>query len=327
MRPEVVMAKNLLRGALVVAGVVFLGALESSPLQARDAQTKVILNGKPAPVFFNDGDSFRVLGGTFKSAKARLFGYNTLESHGAVHQWGSWTLEELYTVAKMATLFARKGVWECDSDGKTDTYGRMLTWCPDLADAMVRNGYAHVMTVDDQPGDPKLLEAQREAIENRRGLWSHGVPDFVVTSLHSVEEDVDGKGTYNRLVSTADGHSVKWRHSTRYTECQRVCHMVYEVDEAKVEALAAALAQDGAAAKLVGSLSDDDLESLARDFIRYRHINRTVAPEDREKLADHLDRNYVRQGVLGTPSASEGSCMVHVDFKRRYGEGRAGCLK
>jgi hypothetical protein len=103
--------------------------------------------------------------------------------------------------------------------------------------------------------------------------------------------------------------------------------MVYEVDEAKVTELAAALKQDGSIANIVGSLTDADLESLARDFIAYRHVNRTVKPDDREKLAEHLDRNYVKQGALGNPKKHEDSCMVHVVFERRYGEGRAECLK
>src|SRR5690606_11410894 len=205
----------LLAGLPAVAvTVAALGVLEPAEADAAEARSKVILNGKLVPVTFNDGDSFRVLGGDLNGAKARLAGYNTLESYGPVHQWGTWTEQELYVMAKMATYHARKGVWECESDGKTDTYGRMLVWCPDLAEDLVRRGMAHVMTVTDEGGDAKLVAAQREAIEARRGLWSHGVPEFILTSLHSAEEDTDGSGTYNRLVSTADGHSVKWKHDT-----------------------------------------------------------------------------------------------------------------
>lgn len=77
----------------LAAGVLLLPERESV---AAESQTKIILNGKPVPVHFNDGDSFRVLAGEFKDAKARLFGYNTLESYGAVHQWGTWDAHELY---------------------------------------------------------------------------------------------------------------------------------------------------------------------------------------------------------------------------------------
>jgi endonuclease YncB( thermonuclease family) len=200
---------------------------------AGEARTRVILNGVPTPVVFNDGDSFRVLSGPMSGAKARLSGFNTLESHGAVHQWGDWTTKELYVVAKLATYFARDNIWTCTTDGKTDGYGRMLVLCPELAKEQVRRGYAHAMSIDDTPADPTLLAAQREAIAARRGIWAHGVPEYVLTSLHSIEEDTDGKGVYNRLVSSADGHSIKWRHRTRYEECENVCHRVFKVDDAR----------------------------------------------------------------------------------------------
>ena len=248
---------RLLTRLALALGVAAAAAIALSPVhesEAAESQTKVFLNGKPTPVYFNDGDSFRVLGGEFKDAKARLAGYNTLESYGAVHEWGGWTMKELYVLAKMGTYNARDGVWNCESDGSTDTYGRMLVWCPELAADQIRKGYAHAMSIDDNPGKPELLEAQREAIENKRGIWAHGVPDFILTSLHSKEEDVDGYGTYNRLVSSEDAHSVKWRHDTRYQECDRVCHYLYEVDEAAVDAVLPEVKAHAEAGPLVASL-------------------------------------------------------------------------
>lgn len=326
-------AKRVVRpGRSIIGGLAIplaLGvalAVPSTP-RAGEPQTKVTINGKMAPVFFNDGDSFRVLAGTYTGTRARLAGFNTLESYGAVHQWGEWKAKELYTIAKMSTLFARRGTWSCETDGKTDTYGRMLLWCPDLADAMVRGGYAHVMSIDDTPGRAELLEAQREAIENRRGIWAHGVPDFILTSLHSVEEDTDGSGTYNRLVSTDDAHSVKWKHRNKYAECDNVCQHVYTVDEEAVDAVTTALREDKAVANIVGDLDDDALRSMVRDFAEFRHVNREVPKDDRERLHDHLMKAYVAKGQFGTQSKKNGSCMVHVPFKRRYGGARAECLR
>lgn len=310
-------------GAL--AGAV-LGSLGSTEADAGEARSKVILNGKLVQVTFNDGDSFRVLGGDQVGAKARLAGYNTLESYGPVHQWGTWTEKELYVLAKMATYHARKGVWECESDGATDTYGRMLVWCPDLAEDLIRRGMAHVLTIDDEGGDPKLVAAQREAIEARRGLWSHGVPEFILTSLHSAEEDTDGHGTYNRLVSSVDGHSVKWKHQIRYSECTKVCHMLYEVDDATIDAVTAALRDDTAVATIVEPLDDRTLRKVVSDFARFRHVDREVAKDDREALTLHL-QGYASAGRFGTSQPEPGSCMVHIDFKRRFGTGRAACLK
>jgi endonuclease YncB( thermonuclease family) len=291
---------------------------------AGEARTRVILNGVPTPVVFNDGDSFRVLSGPMSGAKARLSGFNTLESHGAVHQWGDWTTKELYVVAKLATYFARDNIWTCTTDGKTDGYGRMLVLCPELAKEQVRRGYAHAMSIDDTPADPTLLAAQREAIAARRGIWAHGVPEYVLTSLHSIEEDTDGKGVYNRLVSSADGHSIKWRHRTRYEECENVCHRVFKVDDAKVAEVIARLRAEQPA--LIEGLGEADLRAVVRDFARHNYVT-TPAPADRQDPLQALLRGWADAGAFGERSPQPESCMIHVDFKRRFGGARAVCLR
>jgi endonuclease YncB( thermonuclease family) len=293
-------------------------------VRAAEPRSRVILNGKLIQVTFNDGDTFRAL--SSEGTKGRLEGFNTLESYGPVHQWGTWTEKELYVMAKLATMHARRGVWECESDGKVDTYGRMLVKCPKLGEELVRRGLAHVLTVGDEPGDPILVKAQREAIAARRGLWSHGVPDYILTSIHSVEEDTDGTGTYNRLVSTEDGHSLKWKHQNRYDECSKVCHLVYEVDAAAIDEVTAALRTDATVAAIVEPLDDATLRQVVATFARHRRIDRQVAKDDREKLERHLN-GWVAAGRFGSPEGQPSSCMVHVDFKRRFGTGRAACLK
>lgn len=306
---------------------VAVAALVTPNVDAKDPQTKVYINGKPTPVFFNDGDSFRVLGGGYQGTKARLAGYNTLESYGPVHSWGDWTEKEMYVIAKMATYHARKGVWHCETDGKTDTYGRMLLWCEDLATELVREGYAHAMSIDDEPAADVLVEAQREAIANKKGLWAHGVPKFILTSLHSVEEDVNGKGTYNRLVSSDDAHSVKWKHTNRYSECDKICHSVFEIDDAAVDAVTTALGTDATVAPWIAGVSAADLRGMVEEFAEFHHINRAIKEDFREDFKQHLLANYVQQGKFGEQRRSDGACMRHVDFKRRFGEGRASCLK
>jgi endonuclease YncB( thermonuclease family) len=308
----------------LLAGATLLGPEHEGV--AAESQTKVILNGKAIPVHFNDGDSFRVLAGNHKDAKARLYGYNTLESYGAVHQWGGWTAHELYVIAKMGTYNARDGVWECETDGATDTYGRMLVWCPKLAEDQIRKGYAHAMSINDDPGKPELLEAQRDAIAHRRGIWAHGVPDFILTSLHSKEEDVSGKGSYNRLVSSADGHSVKWRHTTRYAECDRVCHYEYSVDAAVVDEVLAAARADAEIGPYLAALSEAEARTVIFDFAKFRHINREI-PEDKRRELDALLTAWAEAGKFGAQKRSEAACMIHVPFERRFGGGKAECLK
>lgn len=292
--------------------------------QAADARTRVMLNGVATPVVFNDGDSFRVLGGPLTGAKARLSGFNTLESHGAVHQWGSWTAKEMYILAKLATHNARDHVWECSSDGKTDGYGRMLVFCTGLAKEQIRLGLAHAMSVDDKPADPELLAIQREAIAAKRGIWAHGVPEYILTSLHSSEEDVEGDGVYNRLVSSKDGHSIKWKHDLKYDECQNVCHVAYPVDEARVTAIAERLRREQAAA--VTGLDDAALKSVVRSFAIHRHVT-TPASEAQQTALTPVLQAMAAKGEFGAGQARNESCMIHVDFKRRYGGARAVCLR
>lgn len=313
------------RRLLAFAAVLLLLSPERES-DAAESQTKVILNGKPVPVHFNDGDSFRVLAGEYKDAKARLAGYNTLESYGPVHQWGTWDAHELYVIAKMATYNGRDGVWECETDGKTDTYGRILLWCPKLAEEQVRKGYAHAMSIDDNPAKPELLEAQREAIANRRGIWAHGVPDFILTSLHSDEEDVEGDGVYNRLISTADGHSVTWKHDDHYDECSRVCHYEYEVAPEVVDSALVAARADANLGPLLADLSDADARTVIYDFARYRHVNRKIPQAQREQCKALLSA-MADSGTFGAAQRREGACMIHVPFNRRFGGGRAECLK
>lgn len=209
--------------ALFALAFMALGLVASAIDAAARPASRVFLNGVPSPVYFNDGDSFTVLGGPLAGSKARLAGYNTLETFGPCHRWGTWTTHELYINSKMATLNARRGVWRCTSDMKRDGYGRILWDCPDLATDQIRKGLAHAMTVTAQPSPERYLVAQRLAVAERRGMWAHGVPSYVMTSNHSNDEGYEGT-TYNRLVSVEDGHSEKWKHSDIYKECQDVCH-------------------------------------------------------------------------------------------------------
>jgi endonuclease YncB( thermonuclease family) len=314
-------APKMLLAGLVLGLATWFAA---SPIVDAEPAAKVRLNGKAIGVFFNDGDSFRVLKGRNKGAKARLAGFNTLETHGAVHQWGTWKIRELYHIAKMATLHARKGSWSCESDGKTDTYGRLLAWCQSLAVDQVRRGFAHAMSINDDPAKPEVLAAQREAILNKRGMWAHGVPEFVLTSLHSAEEDVEGRGTYNRLVSSEDGHSIKWKHNDTYEECSTVCNMVYAEDKSLLPAVAKRLLSE--APNLVEGVSEDDLNTVLGTYQRVRLVDRPVPSEHRDAL-NKLLSGYADEGLFGTGPASNGSCVVHVPFERRFGGTRAECLK
>ncbi len=311
---------KLLVGMLVLAtaGIAFAGS-----------KTKVIVNGVSAPVYFNDGDSFRVVAGRVSGTKARLAGFNTLESHGPVHKWGTWTAKELYINAKMATKNGRDGSWVCNSDGKKDTYGRELFDCPSLRQSQVRKGLAHAMTITAEGSSPELLAIQHEAQKNKVGMWAHGVPEFIITSTHSIAEKSGRKYAYNRIVSTKDGHSEKIRHSKAYQECEWVCvNKVTVAPEVSTKVVADLRAAENLK-EVLKNYTDEDLAYIARMFLVIDQVALMVpldAKEDRRNIEDKL-KALVASGTLVAATSEVDSCTLFVPFKRRYGGGRAACLK
>ncbi len=296
-----------------------------APSAQADAKTLVTVNGKSMPVFFNDGDSFRVLEGSRSGMKARLAGFNTLESHGPVHRWGLASAKEMYVVAKMATLFGRRGVWSCTSDMTTDTYGRALLQCPDLAEAMIRKGFAHAMTVTAEPAIPRLLAAQQEAKDKKRGIWSQGAPEWVLTSLHSVDERPDKPTAYNRLVSSIDGHSEKVRHTRRYKECEEVCAYDAVVPEESFIASIMRLSE-GLTGEHFTALSESNKRHVLRFWMMATSVAALVPKGLREAYRAEL-KAVQEDGTLTATQGELQSCMIYVDFKRRFGGDRAKCLK
>lgn len=313
----------------IVSSIALALAIGYTASAQAEPATKVFLNGVPSPVFFNDGDSFRVLGGRHSGGKARLGGFNTLETPGPVHQWGRWTAKELYINAKQATLNGRRGVWRCTSDMDTDTYGRTLWWCPELAADMIRKGFAHALSITEKPADAKLLEAQTEAIQERRGMWFHGVPEYVLTSLHSADTDLQGRGTYNRLVSTRDGSSLRWMHDDVYTECDVICDEGVDT-KARTDAAIAVLREDPATKPTLSANADYNEDKrmtlLVNDFNRGRSFAKRLVKAEHEAPIRAVLERLKAEGSLGR-EVKIPACMMHVVFERRYGGSKASCLK
>lgn len=190
--------------------------------------SEIFLNDSKTKVFFNDGDTLRVESGPFLNERVRIEGFNALESYGPVHSWASFNEHELYEIAKKATEFARSGGWHCKINQQRDTYGRLLGVCDDLAKNLIRNGLAHAYSADEEKANPEYLDEQKKAQQEKLGLWRKGVPQYIITSLHSADENAKNKNknkknTYNRLISAIDGHSKKWQHNDIYKTCQKVC--------------------------------------------------------------------------------------------------------
>jgi micrococcal nuclease len=197
---------------------------------ASDHPNSVMLDKEPLKVFWNDGDSFRVNSRAHKGEKTRLVGFNALESHGPVHRWGTWKANDLAWMSKRATKLARSQRWIChrvrspDGSAASGGYGRTLVSCPELARTLVSEGLAHALIFD--PGDaPALMEAQLKAQQELKGMWKHGVPKSIVTSVHSADEARHEKDwrPYNRVASTLTGLTRKVEHDNTYAECEEIC--------------------------------------------------------------------------------------------------------
>jgi endonuclease YncB( thermonuclease family) len=169
-------------------------------------------------VRWSDGDSFKFKSGPHEGSGVRLVGFNTLESYGPVHRWGDWSAAELYGIASTSKDYAASRVWNCSSSGEKDGYGRLLVDCPDAAEALILAGHAHAFSMEG-PSPDALVKAQAKAQRSRRGIWQKGVPQSVLTSIHSITE---GAG-YNRRVDTATGESTLRKHLERFAICEEVC--------------------------------------------------------------------------------------------------------
>lgn len=200
------------------------GGRRDEHADAHDAHGFIVLNGERTEVHWSDGDSFNFKSGPYAGHGTRLVGYNTLEAFGPVHRWGGWSREELFDIAKQGADFCASKEWECTTDGSPDSYGRVLVDCPKLAIEIVRAGQGLAYGVEGRP--PRaVLDAMHQAQRAKRGLWKKGVPHGLITSLHSMGENSDGKYKTgaNRLLDTATGETVLRKHTDTYQTCQEVC--------------------------------------------------------------------------------------------------------
>jgi len=318
----------LTRGSIAAATLVVLAASSLASRVGAEALTTVIVNGETMTGYFNDGDTFRPRDGRYHGTSFRTGGFNTLESFGPVHQWGDWHPYELYVIAKMAARNARRGTWHCTTDGTTDSYGRMLADCPDLAMSQIQQGLAMAYQADDTPSRPEYLRAQHDAITARRGMWAHGVPQFVMTSVHSFDENRDLPSHYNRRISTIDGHTESMEHHDTYATCQWVCAPDVVPDPTTTHDVARSLRADAALAPQIADISNLLLLEITGRFARTGALPGWVTGT----LHDEIEARLVAArdaGRIGPVHEERGSCMLYVPFDRRYysrGAAAAPCL-
>jgi len=184
-------------------------------------ESSMTLDGKKTSVSFNDGDTFKILSGEYKGRRARVVGLNAPETYGPVHEWAKASADYLYKISKEATQVAQDGAWNCKLEKGQDAYGRFLAQCDDLAKALIIMGLAHAYSVDTKPALKSYVTHQNKAQKAEAGMWKYGVPDYVLTSIHSADEGA--KKTYDRAISTRDGSSLLIKHEKIRKTCEKVC--------------------------------------------------------------------------------------------------------
>ena len=196
--------------------------VELAPIVVESEAPRVILDGVELKAHWDDGDTFSAKHPeTGEKIKARLNGYNTLESYGPVHVWGDWAASELYTIAKQSGDLARSKTWTCTDTKKGGGYGRLLVDCPDLRREMLIAGMAHVFAIEN-PAPQADLDAMRIGMDAKSGMWEKGVPHYLVTSLHSQDEKPE-KDAYNRVCDLKEGKCSPKVHQQIYEICEKVC--------------------------------------------------------------------------------------------------------
>ena len=166
----------------------------------------VVLNGQQVDVRWSDGDSFKFKSGPYKGRGVRLAGYNTLESYGPVHRWGSWTAAELYAIARTSKDRASERIWQCTTDGSGGGYGRVLVDCPGVAEHLVlanlsgvdSHGVWHVrgyveMIQNDQcvpAAKPRILSQTANSLRVT-GSWGFGHTAAAFTMERAIAKAAD----------------------------------------------------------------------------------------------------------------------------------------
>jgi len=195
--------------------------IQQAKPKAEAGPSQIKLDGLIVDVRWGDGDtfSFYQFG---KKKKARLAGFNTLESYGPVHRWGDWTAKELYGLAMKAGEVASARGWTCTKKPGGGGYGRLLVDCPVLKSELIAQGLAHAFSMKG-PADEATMAIQLKSIETKQGMWAKGVPEGLITSLHSVDEKPGRSEAYNRVVNPRTGEAPGISHHQKYSVCQEVC--------------------------------------------------------------------------------------------------------
>ncbi len=196
------------------------GPAAAAPAAIGPAVDRIVLDGVETNVHWPDGDSLNIESGQYSGRGARIEGYNTLEAYGNVQRWGEWTYEGLAAVRGTSKDLARSQAWTCNTTGETGGFDRMLLACEGLRDEMVGRGLGHLFTIHERL-PASAIDAQRRARDQQRGMWAHGVPEQVLTSVTSTADGY--RRTFDRYVDPVSGQAERAFHDESYDTCEEVC--------------------------------------------------------------------------------------------------------
>jgi endonuclease YncB( thermonuclease family) len=181
---------------------------------------RILLDGVETAVHWPDGDSLNIESGQYSGSGARIAGYNTLEAYGNVQRWGDWSYEGLAAVRSRSKDLARSRTWECSNTRRSGGFDRILLDCESLRDQMVGQGLAHLFTIHERLPS-SAVEAQAAARAQALGMWAHGVPEQVLTSVTSTADGYSR--TFDRYVDPVTGQAERAFHDESYETCAEVC--------------------------------------------------------------------------------------------------------
>jgi len=150
-------------------------------------------------------------------------------------------------------------------------------------------------------------------------MWAHGTPEFIMTSAHSFSEEPLTAPVYDRFVHIASGKSMKWYHKTDYKECETVCYDPPRVLASQLPKLAKELAKQSL------SITPKKLANHIQEM-NHSHSNTMLLNSGGGLTLSQAIERYANDNSLST-NRPEPSCITYVNYKRRYGQGKAYCLR
>ena len=220
------------------------------------------------------------------------------------------------------------GIWRCSWDQRADGYGRDLFKCPELAIHMIRAGMAHAMTVTAEPSPEAYLEVQRDAHEEPARHVGRRRPQ-IRPHLHSLHRWWMKSRT--KLGLQPPGLDPRWAlerwiHGETYGECDKVCVQEVELDSQVLREAKQRLSTQSTSSRPGAPLPARKQVEVLEIWLMIETVSAHIPKAERDLMRQSLTQ-LVETGLLVATKSAQGGCMIYTDYRRRFGGGKASCLK